>query len=169
MRLLAFVASAVVICAGCVAHADTFQTFQFSISFEPSGGVAGQIVLDTTTDQFTSIGGFSGSLPTGNSFYTIASQGVSNGDYAVEALGSAYPLTIVLPVTTLAGYNGSVVCTETLGSGCFASSTLLFPAISGSLTPLASTSVTPEPSSIALLGTGMLGVAGVVCKRLANE
>lgn len=29
----------------------------------------------------------------------------------------------------------------------------------------AATSVTPEPSSIALLGTGMLGVAGVVRKR----
>ena len=29
-------------------------------------------------------------------------------------------------------------------------------------------SVTPEPSSIALLGTGMLGVAGVIRKRLAK-
>lgn len=29
------------------------------------------------------------------------------------------------------------------------------------------TSVTPEPSSIALLGTGMLGLAGVIRKRLA--
>ncbi len=28
--------------------------------------------------------------------------------------------------------------------------------------------VTPEPSSIALLGTGMLGVAGVIRKRLAK-
>lgn len=166
MRLPSFVASAIVICAGCVAHADTFQTFQFSITFEPSGGVAGQLVLDTTTDEFTSIGDLSGNLPTGSS-YTIASQGFSNGDYSVDALGTGYPLTIVLPVTTLVGYNGSVVCTESLGPDCFSSSTLIFPAISGSLTPLASTTVTPEPSSIALLGTGMLGIAGLVRKRIA--
>ena len=161
MRRLAFIAAVIFTCTGCVAHADTFRTFQFSIAFEPGTRVGGQIVLDTTTDQFASIS----SLPAGNSFYSIASQGISNGDYSVEALGSAYPLEIVLPITTLAGYNGSVVCTETLGPGCFASSTLLFPAISGSLTPLASTAVTPEPSSIALLGTGMLGVAGIVRKR----
>ena len=29
-------------------------------------------------------------------------------------------------------------------------------------------SVTPEPSSIALLGTGMLGIAGVMRKRFAD-
>ncbi len=34
---------------------------------------------------------------------------------------------------------------------------------SGSLTPV----VTPEPSSIALLGTGLLGVAALVCKRFS--
>ena len=42
---------------------------------------------------------------------------------------------------------------------------------SGSLTynytPAAPVAVTPEPSSLALLGTGILGVAGVVRKRLA--
>lgn len=166
VRLSSFVVVTILLSA-CIAHADTFRTFQFSIRFEPGTGVAGQIVLDTTTDQFTSIGGFSGNLPTGNSFYTIASQGTSNGDYSVEALGSAYPLRIVLPVTTLAGYNGSVVCTETLGPDCFASSTLIFPAISGSLTPLVSSTVTPEPSSIALLATGLVGVAGVLRRRLA--
>ena len=37
---------------------------------------------------------------------------------------------------------------------------------SGDLAPVAS-SVTPEPGSIALLGTGMLGVAGVLRRRIA--
>ena len=35
------------------------------------------------------------------------------------------------------------------------------------IAPVASATVTPEPSSIALLGTGVLGIAGVVRKRFA--
>jgi hypothetical protein len=40
---------------------------------------------------------------------------------------------------------------------------------SGTITavPAATSSVTPEPSGIALLGTGLLGIAGVVRRRLA--
>lgn len=39
--------------------------------------------------------------------------------------------------------------------------------VEGPLTTFTVSSVTPEPSSLALLGTGMLGIAGVVRKRFA--
>lgn len=38
----------------------------------------------------------------------------------------------------------------------------------GTLEPVGAEAVTPEPSSIALLGTGMLGIAGVVRRRFAT-
>ena len=41
------------------------------------------------------------------------------------------------------------------------------PNASGTVPGPAATSVTPEPSSIVLLGTGLLGVAGVMRKRFA--
>ena len=86
-----------------------------------------------------------------------------------------------LPVETLTGYDGGNVCIESYPFAC--STTLGYPYpvsidsfltgtdedydafLSGTLTPVSS--VTPEPSTSALLGTGLLGVAGVVRRRLA--
>lgn len=166
MRPAALAVAALLTCAVAAAHADTLQTLQLSISFEHGIGLGGQITLDTTTNQFTSLGAIAGGLPTGGNYYGIRSQGVSGGDYVVTASTSgAYQLSIMLPVTSLAGYNGGAVCTETLGPGCFSASTLDFPAISGSLIPLASTAVTPEPCSLALLATGTLALTALLRKR----
>ena len=170
MRLIALALVALIVNGSAAARADTFQTFQLGISFEHGIGVAGRIVLDTTTDQFTSLGATAGGLPTGGNYYGISRQGLSGGDYFVTAATSGpYGLTIVLPVTNLDGYNGSAVCTESLGPGCFASSFLNYPAISGSLTPLVATAVTPESSSLALLATGTLGLAALLRRRLASK
>jgi hypothetical protein len=86
-----------------------------------------------------------------------------------------------LPVDSLAGYDGGTICTSTFTLAC--STTLGYPYpvgidsfltgtgdpydgfLSGTLTPVPS--MTPEPSAFALLGTGLLGVAGVVRKRFA--
>ena len=62
----------------------------------------------------------------------------------------------------------SQLCTETYDP-CRIESALIDPPQegfieSGTITPVAAT---PEPSSIALLGTGVIGVAGVLRKRLA--
>ena len=166
MRPSTLAVAAVLACATAAAHADTFQTFQLSLSFEHGIGVGGQIVLDTTTNQFTSLGAVAGGLPTGGSYNGIRSQGVSNGDYFVTAATSgAYGLSIILPVTTLAGYEGSDVCTESLGPGCFSASTLDFPATAGTLTPLAPAVVTPELSTLALLATGTLALTGLLRRR----
>ena len=65
----------------------------------------------------------------------------SNGDYELST-GAATYFTLNL--------DGQEIATGTI-----------------SVEPASTLAVTPEPSSIALLGTGMLGVAGVVRKRFA--
>ena len=92
-------------------------------------------------------------------------------------------LSLILPVASLLGYGGGGVC-ATNGTFCeytsnpyagIVSSVRVSPAgtvtsipfLSGSLTPVAV--VTPEPGTLGLLGTGMLGVAGVLRRRPRGE
>lgn len=168
MRLLLFVTATVMMSTNVAARADTFNTFQFQLIFQHGQSATGQVTLDTTTDEFTSLEGVYdvGTGPLNG----ISSQGVYKGSYYfISTIAPNNYLEVFLPVTNLIGYTGSAVCSGFSNSpGCSSFGYIIADAYSsegGSLTPVLATAVTPEPSSFAFLGTGMLGIAGVVRKR----
>jgi hypothetical protein len=162
-----------------VVRADTVVPFDFNATLV-GGTVSGIVDVDITKGQFTTvdftaiIGGIShlfdtptfnqGAVPNPATLYVGIFTDSSSGDM----------FQIALPPTSLIGYTGSAVCSLSLACN----PTLDIPTIfiqvktdmgniaeSGSLTPAAV--ATPEPSTFALLGTGILGLAGAARRKFS--
>lgn len=153
MRLLPVLSASVLLGLSVSARADS-TTYDVTGSGILSGTVAIDSIAGTITDSeltvttsgFTDMLTGSGGSQIGRTGFALFYNG-SNND--------AYELLLTSPDAdgTLTGYTG----------GEFQFSDALGVAdTSGSLV-----ASTPEPSSFALLGTGLLGVAGVVRKRFA--
>ncbi len=193
-RVVSSLLSALVMSLGtAVAHADTVQLFNVSGDFldptQPNcgsctvGSFGGTLTIDITAGTVLS-GNLSATTPTGG--YSVS--GVPSGqepiggggrydlidDYEVS-LGSFF-LALDIP-ETLVGYTGGALCSydDSFLSGCEG----LVPPLSylaldstyfvydGATTPGALV-VSPEPSTLMLLGTGVLGAAGAVRRRLTR-
>jgi hypothetical protein len=183
MRIQPFLAAAI-LATSLIAHADTLSTFDLNATTVSGGSASGTIILDATTGLFTSAD---------ITVMTQGSQFLFNGvpipnqvssfatvTFVKDSLNNAFYLS--LPVSSLIGYTGGKLCSALLYCG---NSMVTFPSEffanmtgplssdfveAGALT-LASSAPTPEPSSIALLATGLLGAAHLTRRRrkLANS
>jgi len=151
-----------------IACADTIETFDlttnYSANFGPDGTASGTVIIDITTGTIDaidlSIGVPASVYPLGtewdvygsgpNAFVEIAEgwDDAANDDY--------FGILITLPVNTLVGYNGGLICSTDdpcnggVESGFQYGITQLMPYTDGQLTHA------PEPPYLALFGAGVL-------------
>jgi hypothetical protein len=175
--LLSATAATILAATPFAAHADTVSTFSLTDATFSSGATAsGTVAIDITTgvatdSDITYMLGSSTHLFTGQ---PGDQQDVpENGDpIFFEMISSGNSLSIALPGASFIGYSGSHVCSLSNESGCgdtvgafngtdiFETGSLIF---DSSVT----TGQTPEPSSLALFGTGLLGVLGAVRRKFS--
>jgi hypothetical protein len=191
MHCLRFIAAALAFVA-CpfAAHADIVNTFAVNITtgsgFSPTDTAGGTLTLDATTGMW--VGADVSYYLGGNHADTVATFTTTDGYYRhpdftytffLSDQSATAPFSLALPVSSMVDYTGGSMCSmiAPCNDGFNYMSAFAFPGTdpyveSGSLTLISSvdppSAVTPEPSTFALFGTGLLSLAGAVRRRLAR-
>lgn len=172
MRRLLVLASAVILGSIGIAHANTINTFNLSATLA-DGSATGTLTLDATTGKFINsnvkiVASAGTGTFTGVPASTTSGTGYTSNIFNIPT--TPYTFDLVLPFASLTNYTGGSLCTLTAlcslrDSGIESAGLNVDAVTSGTLTLVSSVAVTPEPSGLILLGTGVLVVGGFLRKR----
>ena len=158
-------------------RADTIKIYNLDAILQ-YGTVTGTVTLDETTGTFTAANLTANYGLMTSTFSSPPASYVQNSTYDVTIFnGSLFGSTFALdlPVTSLVSYAGGTLCsTSAFCTGSVASAFNLPLSgsdyvTSGSLAASTTTTVTLEPSTLLLLGTGVVVAAGFVRRRMHNS
>ena len=164
-NVILFTLLIVVIMSTSCARADFEYAFSGKDAFD--GGSPENFVL-MEPSLFTTTGAFTTSFTIGADTFTSGFFDASNDCFSFstttatdcsalspDSFYAQFPGAITVGTFSVGGTGGTSACDSITGHPCDALSSVA----------ISATSPTPEPSSVLLLGSGMLGVAGVLRKR----
>ena len=171
MRLHSILATAALLSASLAAHADPVT---YDLTLTPTSGVYGGTGSFTlagapanNVDYFTTNGLEALTFTIDGQIFSLANETPGNAANTLVEFQSGNIWDITFAETIGSGLNSLTL--DTAGNyAFFYSSNGIEQESSGTFTdtPAPPAAVTPEPTGIALLGTGLLGLAGVVRRRL---
>ena len=150
------------------AYADTIKNFYYEGTFASTGTLSGTITIDTTTGVVTDASPFLiGNISYPNTVVppeVLTFPGETVISFGWETNLAFLQVNLALPVTTLVGYTGSLLCIEArpCPSGDVSN---ISHELSVDFLTSGSISQVPEPSTLAMLAPGVVTLAGTVRRR----